>query len=532
MFSKPVVITFATKDIEEYSDITKEINRKYCAKNGYKFVSESERVLDDSYDPHWEKVAMINRYLNKPRTSWVFFIDADAAFNHDDVKIDDFFRMAPKSADVIICHDGNNKDPKKVDRSESEEKHYVNTGAILVRNTGWARDFMKSWINNAGKFKKGSELQDQDKFVDMLKNDEKGAFSGKKVAVMPINMFNSSYERPYADTFVVHMMRRKTDERVKRFKEILDKKPAKNPDEVVLRAYYSRPNYDSKIAIVTMYDDPIASYSRFSTAITQMYGARHRYETIVIRERLSDRDPQWDKVYAVAKVLDQKQHDYVMWIDSDATFQDQSITLESIIDKEMTGGTELLICDDTPNKGMKPKDGDIYPNTGTFIFKNGDWARQFSDTWWKNPMNKERARYHEQDVLMELHNTGTNDLKNKMKVLGCEVMNSKFSGLPSKKYLKGGNRDSFVIHMMARNREDRRKVFEQMLNKEITKGDFHKSYVPDRLPGELKSKGGSSSSLESSSTYTVLGAVLVLLALAILAFVFRKYQLSNSQKRD
>ena len=523
MFNKPVVITFATKDIEDYSSITKEINERYCEKNGYKFVSESKRTLDTSYDPHWEKVEMIRRYLRKPRTSWVFFIDADAAFNHDDVRIEDFFKLAPRSADVLFCHDGNNK--SDLSHQDSKEKYYVNTGAILVRNTAWAKDFMRTWIDDAGQFKKGSPLQDQDKMVEMLKNDEMGAFSKNKVAVLPINMFNSTFDRPYADTFVVHMMKRSTEERKKRFNEILNKKEAKSPAEVVMRAFYSRPKYDSKIAIVTMYDDPIANYSRFSTALTQLYGSRHGYETIVIRDRLSDRDPQWDKVYAVFKVLEQKQHDYVMWIDSDATFQDQTQKLESIIDKEMTDGVELVICDDAPNKGVSAKPGNTYPNTGTFIFKNTDWSRKFSETWWNNPMNKERARFHEQDVLMYMYEEGRDDLEKKMKLLECEAMNSKFANLPTKGALKGGNRDSFVIHMMARNSADRRKVFEEMLKKELSKEDFYASYVPDRLARELQTASSPTSS-DSAVDYWLIGvgSFLLILAIVMLVFFYKEYR--------
>ena len=523
MFNKPVVITFATKDIEDYSNITKEINQRYCDGRGYKFVSESKRTLDDSYDPHWEKVAMIRRHLKQPRVSWVFFIDADAAFNHDDVRIEDFFKLAPKSADVIFCHDGNNK--SDLSHKESKEKAFVNTGAILIRNTNWAKNFMRKWIEEAGKFKKDSPLQDQDKMVDMLKNDEMGAFSKNKVAVMPINMFNSTYDRPYGDTFVVHMMKRGTEERKKRFQEILNKKEAKSPAEVVMRAFYSRPKYDSKIAIVTMFDDPIANYSRFSTALTQLYGSRHGYETIVIRERLSDRDPQWDKVYAVSKVLEQKQHDYVMWIDSDATFQDQSQTLESIIEKEMTDGVELVICDDAPNKGVSAKAGNTYPNTGTFIFKNTDWARKFSEIWWSNPMNKERARFHEQDVLMYMYEEDREDLKKKMKLLECEAMNSKFGSLPAKDTLEGGNRESFVIHMMARNSSDRRKVFEKMLQNEIGKEDFFASYVPDRLAREMQT---ASAPVDSGSTVDYwligVGTFLLILAIVMLALFYREYR--------
>lgn len=521
MFGKPVVITFATKDIEEYSNLTNQINKAYCDKNKYRFVSESKRTLDDSYDPHWEKVAMIQRFLKQPRTSWVFFIDADAAFNHDDVKLEDFFKLAPK-ADVLMCHDGNNK--SDLSREESKAKHYVNTGAILMKNTKWTKNFMKRWLDNAGQYKKGSPLQDQDKMVEMLKNDEMGAFSDKKVAVMPINMFNSTFDRPYADTFIVHMMKASTEDRKKRFQEMLNKKDAKSPAETVMRAYYSRPKYDSKIAIVTMYDDPIGNYSRFSTALTQLYGSRHGYETIVVRDRLSDRDPQWDKVYAVFKVLEQKQHDYVMWIDSDATFQDQTKTLESIIDKEMTDGVELVICDDAPNKGISAKPGKTYPNTGTFIFKNTDWARKFAETWWNNPMNKERARFHEQDVLMYMYEEGRDDLKNKMKLLECEEMNSKFGSLPAKNTLTGGNRESFVIHMMARNSSDRRKVFESMLKKELEKDDFHSSYVPDRLAKELQAASTPTSS-DSNVDYLMIGVgvVLVILAIAIMAYFYKQY---------
>lgn len=505
---KPAVLTFATKDIDDYAALTRDINSAYCKKHGYDFVSESERTLDDSYDPHWEKVALINRQLKNARRNWVFFIDADAAFNHDDLKIESIMKMAPKGADVIMCHDGDNKEDLSAE--ERKKKHYVNTGAIIAKNSQWARKFFKHWIDTAGKYKKGAELQDQDRMVEMLKNDELGAFSKGKVHVMPINAFNSTHGRPDADTFVVHMMKRDSDERIKRFRKILEKGPAKSPEEIVQSAFDSRPKYDSKIAIVTMYDDPIANYSRFSTAVTNIYGSKHGYETIVVRERLSDRDPQWDKVYAVGRVLDQQQHDYVMWIDSDATFQDHSIKLEDII-AEYMGDADMLICDDRPNKGAFARPNMMYPNTGTFIFRNNEWSRNFANTWWENPMNKENARYHEQDVLMNLWTEDRDNLKKKLKLAKYDLMNSAFRELPAFNTLKGGNRDTFVIHMMARNAKDRRGVFEEMLKKHMGDVEPHSFYFSDRLSSELQ-QASTPCDRDDSTAFIVIGVLLVIIA--------------------
>lgn len=521
---KKTFVTFATPDIEDYAGITRKINEDYCKKHKYEFISKSERKLDDSYDPHWEKVRLIRDTLGNARRSWVFFLDADAAVNQDDIKLETFIKRAPRKADVLICHDGMNK--PELSKAEREKKHFVNTGAIIVKNTKWARNFMDHWLNTAGKYKKGAELQDQDRFVEMLQNDEKGAFSDGKVHVFPVNAFNSVFDRPYAETFIVHMMKRSTDERKKRFTEILNKKEAKSPAEVVMRAFHTRPRIpEAKIAIVTMYDDPIGSYSRFATAITNMYATRNGYETVVVRDRLSERDPQWDKVFAVGEVLKQKKHDFVMWIDSDATFQKHEITLESFIEKYMKDGVDMIICDDKPNKSqatIEMAEDTFFPNTGTFLFRNSDWSRKFCETWWKNPMNKERARYHEQDVLMNLYRENRDGLKSKVKLIECEEMNSAFSKLPAKDTLKGGNRESFVIHMMARNAKDRRGVFEKMLADMRKESEEHTYYVPDRLYKEMQQ--ASNTEDKTDNGFFLIGLLLVIVAGIMVVMFFYFYQ--------
>lgn len=485
---KKTFVTFATEDIEDYAAITRQINKDYCNKHGYEFISESKRKLDDSYDPHWEKVKLISDTLKQRRRRWVFFLDADAAVNQDDIKLETFVKQAPKKADILICHDGMNKD--EVPPTERSQKHFVNTGAILIKNTRWSREFIDHWLRTAGEYKKGSKLQDQDRFVEMLKNDEKGAFSKEKIFVFPVNAFNSVYERPGADTFVVHMMKRNTNERKKRFTEILNKKIPETPEEIVMRAFQSRPKVPgAKIAIVTMYDDPIASYSKFTTAITNMYATRNGYETVVVRQRLSDRDPQWDKVFAVGEVLKQKAHDYVMWIDSDATFQKHDVKLESFIDEYMDEKVDMIICDDSPNKPMpkNPFSRDTFlPNTGTFIFRNTEWSRKFCETWWNNPMNKEKARYHEQDVLINLYKENRDNLRNKVRLMECEAMNSAFLNLPRPSNLSGGKRDTFVLHMMARSAKDRRIVFKKMLEDMQKADELHTYYVTDRFYKEMQ----------------------------------------------
>ncbi len=527
-----IVYTFADDAVKEYADISSSINEAYCKKHGYKWIKNSKNTLDKgTWDPHWEKVVMTRDILKKNNDKYIFWLDADAAFNQNDIKLTSFSKIYP-NADILVCHDGLNKSDEK----DNMKPYFVNTGAMMFKNTKWTKAFVNKWIDEAGVFKKNSPLQDQDKFVDMLKNDEMSCLSKGKVEVLPMNAFNSPYARTNGDNFVVHLMKKSTEERKKIFNRIKNKQISKekkdlNPQEIFEIAYNTRTvSPEKKVAIVTMYDNPIKSYASYATAVMNMYAFKNNYEVIVIRDRLSDRAPQWDKVFAVWKVLEKKDHDYVFWLDSDATFNDFNKNLLEDIIKPNSANKNIIISDDSVNKSkstLDKKPNSIFVNTGSFAIKNNEWSRNFLKTWWENPMGKEKERYHEQDVLMSLYDENKNNLKDNILVLKYDVINSAFNELPSKGKLKGGRNDTFIIHMMARGSDDRKKFFKNHYNKKIKEIKPYEFFYPD---GFIKELSNEKEENDNFMFMILIGSFLLIILVAIIVFFYKKKQIPNSKK--
>ena len=510
-----LVFTFATDDISSYADKSALINKVYCKRNKYKWRSDNQERLKNDWDKQWEKVAMAVDLLRETKQGqWLCWIDADAAFNHHDVRLESFIKQAGNK-DFLVCHDGVNRGNEE----EAKDPYFINTGIMIFKNTPWVRELFLRWIRTPGKYKKGSDTQDQERLVEMYRDNELGMKD--HVKVFPANAFNSSYARPNADTFVVHMMSRSAEERVKRFDGILDKlnrRPKDTTDEIVKRAFDSR-QQGGKVAIVTMYDDKIATYAHLSALINSMYAAKYGYEMVTIRKRISDRAPQWDKVLAVKDVMANDAHEYIMWIDADAIFSDFNTDLvEKIIKPSMTSETDMIICDDSCNKKKELLDGSFFPNTGTFIFRNTEWSRQFLDLWWENPGTKKFKKYHEQDQLKNMYEENALDLQKKLKLLPARTMNSCFEEIPNSKNITVKKGDTFIIHMMATDNTIREKYFKNRYRALLQENPEYLTHYNDRTSMQMeKSESGNYEAAIAGATVVVLSIAIVLLIL-----VFRK----------
>lgn len=237
---------------------------------------------------------------------------------------------------------------------------------------------------------------------------------------------------------------------------------------------------NASICVVMLYTKEIESYSRLSHEVNQMYCRDHEYDLIVFRRRLShkqDRAVQWDKVRAVSVIMNENQdkYKYVMWIDSDAVFQDHKKKIEDVI--AMAPDTaELLFSSDVPNihprrLGIKPKSY-RWINTGAFIVKNTPWAREFMTWWWDNPQEFRFEKLHEQAVVTRAANPVSMAPKHiyvptfhhsveKIHVFDAQVMNSVFG--------KPFNDTTWIMHLMQRSTPIRVRHFTRVKNK-VEKG--------------------------------------------------------------
>ena len=552
---RPKIVTFSDEKIRPYAQFTEQINQAYADRHKYAFEASHDRKLGDDWDVQWEKVRILNEELRNPENSWVVWIDADAAVHHQDTPLESF--MVP-GKDIIVSHDGVNK-KDDLAQEERDQPWYVNTGMLMVKNTPWSREFVKKWLDEAGEFKKGAKLQDQDKFVQMLRADWDGAALGigavkSHVEVLPPKAINSEYGDDTQDTFLWHLMAREEEYRKDQFEKLWlrtsapvieppkDKSIKGNPKkdtESVAEAYHSRyrthPKQKAPVLIVMLYDDPIASYSVVSENVNRIYASRHGYDLMAVQHRLSDRDPQWDKVRAIDILLNEmasetEGHEWFFWIDSDAVFAQHDVALRQILDG---AGKDFVISDDSPNKGRKAASADeVYVNTGTFGVKRGEWAKAFMKKWWETPMGMENKRFHEQDVIGHLYKTNEMGLRQKMAVLPYDAINSAFSELPRHfssvfPISEGRAGKKFVLHMMQSPADLRRRAFdvvERMVSRQPASRPLHVVDPPAKYHKikPLNPKGTVSEFVGANKFALIAACIGVLLLVIAIVFMGRK----------
>ena len=244
------------------------------------------------------------------------------------------------------------------------------------------------------------------------------------------------------------------------------------PNEIVKAAFDTRSRFQKtektggpRIAIVTLYDDAIASYADWANACVQVYAEHWGYDVITVRHRLSTRAPQWDKVKVVQLLLDLDEarglYDYVFWIDADAVFQQLDQPLARVLQREMHNADQLLLSDDAPNRNPGDRAPGLNPNTGTFAVRNSEWARAFLMYWWNSPFGLEQRALHEQGALGILLHRST-DLSSKIRVVGAEVINSTYGSLSAISGLPRTPRNTFILHMMQQTSSDREATFREI----------------------------------------------------------------------
>lgn len=148
-----------------YGIYSEKINSEYCKLNNYTYFCETDSgkitVALNGKAPTWYKPLLILDTFNKnPDLDYLLFLDADAVVSDFNQKIEDFI---DPNYDFVLAEDvGHHSD--------------MNAGVILIKNTQWAKDFLKKWWKSGEEFtgKDAEELQIQTLLPQHI--DQKGVF--------------------------------------------------------------------------------------------------------------------------------------------------------------------------------------------------------------------------------------------------------------------------------------------------------------------------------------------------------------------
>ena len=117
----------------EYGDFASLIHHEYSNKHGYSYIKEI--VKNDDYSnwhPTWIKIDVLKKYL--PLYDYVVWIDADAVFVNQDIKIEDLIN---DGVDLVI--------PKlEMDRVSGNMWTHTTTGFMIWKNSEWSNNMLNT----------------------------------------------------------------------------------------------------------------------------------------------------------------------------------------------------------------------------------------------------------------------------------------------------------------------------------------------------------------------------------------------------
>lgn len=117
----------------DYGNYSSENHLQYANKHGYSYIKEI--VDNDSYPdwhPTWIKIDILRKYLN--HFDYVTWIDADAVFVKDDLRIEDFIQ---DDVDLVI--------PKlEFDKVGGQMWTNTTTGFMIWKNSSWSQSILET----------------------------------------------------------------------------------------------------------------------------------------------------------------------------------------------------------------------------------------------------------------------------------------------------------------------------------------------------------------------------------------------------
>lgn len=126
----------------DYGDYSSINHHEYANKHGYSYIKKI--VNNDDYQdwhPTWIKVDVLKTYL--PIFDYLVWIDADAVFYNQDIKIEDFIE---DGIDLVI--------PKlELDRVSGNVWTNTTTGFMIWKNSEWSKNVLNELWNNPKEYR-------------------------------------------------------------------------------------------------------------------------------------------------------------------------------------------------------------------------------------------------------------------------------------------------------------------------------------------------------------------------------------------
>ena len=204
------LVTYATRDIWNYSTFSFAVNEIYSESNGYvmRHLDENSGPSYDQYDSRWNKVKALEEAIEPEHgwgksLDWIVWLDADAIVLDMNLQIEKVTAAYP-DAHILMSAE------------HAGSSTLVNSGTVIVKNSEWSLNFLRMWWT----FKNRKMYSDQEQFDLLYKAMEGNQGFQSKIAILPPDAINSdppamTQQRPHNQ--VLHLMGEHLPFRVKVF---------------------------------------------------------------------------------------------------------------------------------------------------------------------------------------------------------------------------------------------------------------------------------------------------------------------------
>lgn len=157
-----------------------------------------------------------------------------------------------------------------------------------------------------------------------------------------------------------------------------------------------------RVCVTTAYDQAYAEMGALCEASLLAYVQAQGLDIKVVRGRVTDRPPAWNKIKVVESLFDHG-YDFVFWVDADAVVMRRDIDIRAEIEE----GRDLYLA--AHQIELRPMPGMLVrldvPNTGVMLLRNSPWMRAFlaevwerkeylTHRWWENAAVIDLLGYH------------------------------------------------------------------------------------------------------------------------------------------
>lgn len=147
---KILLLTGFTKNVfwENYGDcdygkLCAKNHLNYSLKHGYTFHCEIIQEFLTDRNQTWHKIHLIKKYLQN--YDYVAWIDADAVFINDNIKLEDFIYP---NIDLVLPE-------MQIDKRTGLQLTKTSTGFMIWKNCDWSLNLLNDMWNNSGDYAYG-----------------------------------------------------------------------------------------------------------------------------------------------------------------------------------------------------------------------------------------------------------------------------------------------------------------------------------------------------------------------------------------